>query len=72
MKKLEILNGLTLLTLAVSFFFMIKIDNTSRLPIHLGTDYHMNALPFIYMIIFSLLVLVILSVIRIKEYQKKK
>lgn len=67
MKKLETINAVALITLAISFFYMIKIDNDSRLPANVNSDYHMNALPFIYIIIVCLLVMVVISFLRIRK-----
>lgn len=70
MKKLEAINIISLITLAISFFYMIKIDNDSRLPANINTDYYMNSLPFIYLIIGSLIVLTIISCVRIWHLKK--
>lgn len=70
MKKLEIINSLSLSTLTTSLFFMIRSDNVYRLPVNLNTDYHMRRLPFIDLIIASLLILVILTILRMRIYQK--
>lgn len=70
MKKLEAINIISLITLAISFFYMIKIDNDSRLPANINTDYYMNSLPFIYLIIGSLIVLAIISCVRIWHLKK--
>lgn len=70
MKKLEGLNLLSILTLAISFFYLLKIDNASRLPENINTDYHMSALPFIYLIIGSLIAMFVLAVLRIRKIKK--
>lgn len=71
MRKLEAINILSIITLAISFFYMIKIDNKSRLPANINTDYHMNSLPFIYLIIGSLVVMIIVALLRIRYLKKE-
>lgn len=71
MKKLETVNIVSLMILAISFFYMIRIDNNSRLPANINTDYYMNSLPFIYLIIGSLVVLIIISFLRIRRIRKQ-
>lgn len=72
MKKLEAVNFISLVTLAISFFYMIRIDNQSRLPANINTDYYMNSLPFIYLIIGSLAVLIIVAFLRMRYLRKEK
>lgn len=48
-KKEYLINIVISLITLISFFMIIKIDNESRLPININTDYHMNSLPYIYM-----------------------
>ena len=72
MKKLEGLNIISLVILATSFFYMIKIENEARLPANINTDYHMNSLPFIYLIMGSIIVLVIISFLRIRHLRQNK
>lgn len=64
MKKLEVLNIASILLLSFSFFKMIKIDNDSRLPENVNTDYYMNSLPYIYVIIICILLLTLVTCIR--------
>lgn len=40
---------------------VIKIDNDSRLTHNINTDYHMNSLPYIYIILTYLAALVLLN-----------
>lgn len=69
MKKLETVNILTIVLLGIGFFNMIKIDNDSRLPGNINTDYFMNSLPYIYLIIACILVLVLLTLLRIRYFK---
>lgn len=72
MKKLEAVNIISLVTLSISVFYMIKIDNHSRLPENINTDYYMASLPFIYLIIGSIIVLAIVSFLRMRHLCKEK
>ncbi|GAA0070806.1 hypothetical protein UT300003_23300 [Clostridium sardiniense] len=45
----------------ISFWMTIKVDNNSRLPQNINTDYYMNSLPYIYIILFCLIVLVLFN-----------
>ncbi|WP_265458985.1 hypothetical protein [Enterococcus sp. HY326] len=54
MKKLAAANLSFTILASLSFFYLIQIDNASRLPENLYTDYHMRQLPFIYLLIFAL------------------
>ncbi|WP_297633159.1 hypothetical protein [uncultured Clostridium sp.] len=38
----------------ICFFYIIKIDNESRLLQNINSDYHMNSLPFIYLVLICL------------------
>ena len=53
-----------------SFFMTIKIDNDSRLPQNINTDYHMNSLPYIYIILICLTSLVILNLYKFIKVRK--
>ncbi|MBS5938077.1 hypothetical protein E5347_12390 [Clostridium sartagoforme] len=53
-----------------SFFMTIKIDNDSRLPQNINTDYHMNSLPYIYIILICLATLVILNLFKFIKVRK--
>lgn len=53
-----------------SFFMTIKIDNDSRLPQNINTDYHMNSLPYIYIILICLTALVILNLYKFIKVRK--
>lgn len=48
----------------------IKIDNDSRLPQNINTDYHMNSLPYIYIILICLTALVILNLYKFIKVRK--
>lgn len=52
-----IMSGLTLM----SFCITIKIDNDSRLPQNINTDYYMNSLPYVYVILICLVVLILFN-----------
>ncbi|MBS4804728.1 MAG: hypothetical protein KH005_07605 [Clostridium sp.] len=53
-----------------SFFMTIKIDNDSRLPQNINTDYHMNSLPYIYIILICLSALVLLNLYKFIKVRK--
>lgn len=53
-----------------SFFMTIKIDNDSRLPQNINTDYHMNSLPYIYIILICLAALVLLNLYKFIKIRK--
>lgn len=59
--------GITLL----SYCMTIKIDNDSRLLINMNTDYHMNSLPYIYIILISLVFLIIFNLYQVIKDRKK-
>lgn len=61
--------ALSVITL-FSFFITIKIDNDSRLPQNINTDYHMNSLPYIYIILICLTALVILNLYKFMKVRK--
>lgn len=58
MRKLCIANLVMSIIASTAFFSIIKIDNESRLPENIYTDYHMNSLPFIYLLTLALIVLI--------------
>ena len=60
-KKEYLINIFISLVTLISFFMIIKIDNESRLPINIDTDYHMNSLPDIYIVFIGLCVLIIFN-----------
>ena len=47
--------------ISFSFFVTIKLDNNSRLPENVNTDYYMNSLPYIYIILICLFILIIFT-----------
>lgn len=53
-----------------SFFKILAVENTARLPEYINTDYHMNSLPFIYICLLAMLALVILNTVWIINSQK--
>ena len=53
-----------------SFFMTIKIDNDSRLPQNINTDYHMNSLTYIYIILICLSALVLLNLYKFIKVRK--
>lgn len=57
-KKGYLFNTFTLIIILVSFLITIKIDNDSRLPQNANTDYFMNSLPYIYLILICLIALI--------------
>lgn len=57
-KKGYLFNIFTLIIILVSFLITIKIDNDSRLPQNANTDYFMNSLPYIYLILICLIALI--------------
>lgn len=61
--------ALSVITL-FSFFITIKIDNDSRLPQNINTDYHMNSLPYIYIILICLVALVLLNLYKFIKVRK--
>ncbi|MEN8435395.1 hypothetical protein NX821_002603 [Clostridium septicum] len=57
-KKGYLFNIFTSIIILVSFLITIKIDNDSRLPQNANTDYFMNSLPYIYLILICLIALI--------------
>ncbi|AYE33831.1 hypothetical protein [Clostridium septicum] len=57
-KKGYLFNTFTSIIILVSFLITIKIDNDSRLPQNANTDYFMNSLPYIYLILICLIALI--------------
>ena len=55
----------------ISFLMAIKVDNDSRLPQNINTDYYMNSLPYIYIILFCLIVLVLFNLYQAIKSIKK-
>lgn len=55
----------------ISFLMTIKVDNDSRLPQNINTDYYMNSLPYIYIILFCLIVLVLFNLYQAIKSIKK-
>ena len=47
--------------ISFSFFVTIKLDNNSRLPENVNTDYYMNSLQYIYRILICLFILIIFN-----------
>lgn len=54
----------------ISFFMTMKIDNVSRLPQNINTDYHMNSLPYIYIILICLVALILLNLYQFIKSKK--
>ena len=64
MKKISkayLFNIIMSIIVFISFVATIKIDNASRLPQNINTDYYMNSLPYIYIILFCLSVLILFN-----------
>lgn len=64
MKKFSIgylFNIIVSAIISFSFFVTIKLDNNSRLPENVNTDYYMNSLPYIYIILICLFILIIFN-----------
>lgn len=70
MRKRYIINSLLTIVSIFSFFKMLAIENTARLPKYMNTDYHMNSLPFIYICFIAMLALVILNTVWIIKSRK--
>lgn len=70
-KKEYLINIFISLVTLISFFMIIKIDNESRLPINIGTDYHMNSLPYIYIVLIGLCVLIIFNLYKFLKIKKQ-
>lgn len=70
MRKKNIINSLLTIVSIFSFFKMLAIENTARLPEYINTDYHMNSLPFIYICLLAMLALVILNTVWIIKSRK--
>lgn len=70
-KKSYLFNLIMLVITFLSYCMTIKIDNDSRLPINMNTDYYMNSLPYIYIILISLVILIIFNFYKfIKDREK--
>lgn len=61
--KLKVTNITLSLIGLITFLLMIKIDNESRLPQNIDTDYYMNSLPHIYVILFIFVVLILINLV---------
>ena len=70
MIKKYIINSLLTIVSIFSFFKLLAIENTARLPEYINTDYHMNSLPFIYICLLAMLVLATLNTVWIIKSQK--
>lgn len=70
-KKEYLINIVISLVTLISFFMIIKIDNESRLPININTDYHMNSLPYIYAVLIGLCVLIIFNLYKFLKVKKQ-
>lgn len=70
-KKEYLINIFISLVTLISFFMIIKIDNESRLPINIYTDYHMNSLPYIYIVLIGLCVLIIFNLYKFLKIKKQ-
>ncbi|MFV0381901.1 MAG: hypothetical protein ACK5KR_06745 [Breznakia sp.] len=58
--------GLVLIVIALfSEHNIIRIDNLSRTVEYMDTDYHMNSLPFIHLLMISLQILLIITIVEI-------
>lgn len=67
--KLKIANITLSVIGLITFLLMVKIDNESRLPQNINTDYFMNSLVHIYVIILIFAALLIINLISI--FKKK-
>lgn len=71
MKKEYIVNIILSLIATISFFQVIRLDNEARLPENINTDYYMNSLPYIYVILICLGALTIFNIYMLSRYGKK-
>lgn len=74
MRKLEngyIINIILTLITFIGFCITIKIDNLSRAPQNINTDYYMNSLPYIYLILISLVFTIIFNLYKIIRTKHK-
>ncbi|WLF70499.1 hypothetical protein Q6375_05785 [Clostridium septicum] len=65
LKNVYLFNSFTSIIILISFIMTIKIDNASRLPQNINTDYFMNSLPYIYLILICLIALIIFNLYKI-------
>lgn len=65
LKNGYLFNSFTSIIILISFIMTIKIDNASRLPQNINTDYFMNSLPYIYLILICLIALIIFNLYKI-------
>lgn len=73
MKKFDkayLFNTIILVIILMSFWMTIKIDNDSRLPQNINTDYYMNSLPYVYVILICLAVLILFNVYKVINVKK--
>ena len=70
MRKKYVINSLLTIVSIFSFFKMLAIENTARLPEYINTDYHMNSLPFIYICLLAMFIIVILNTVWIIKSKK--
>lgn len=70
MRKQYLINSLLTMVSIFSFFKILAIENTARLPEYINTVYHMNSLPFIYICLLAMLALVILNIMWIIKSRK--
>lgn len=57
MKKVAITNIVLTFLEMITFLKIMDIENTSRLPKYLNTDYHFHSLPYIYLSILIMLII---------------
>lgn len=69
--KRSILNICFSIITLISFNVMLQIENTARLPEYIDSDYHMRSLPYIYIILISILIVIVLNLFYICKDRKK-
>lgn len=69
--KICLFNIILTITILLSFIMTIRIDNASRLLENINTDYHMNSLPYIYLILVCLIVLIVFNIYHCVKSIKK-
>lgn len=73
MKKVNrayLVNIIILIIIFINFCITIKIDNDSRLPKNINTDYYMNSLPYIYVILFFVIILILFNLYKVIKDKK--
>ncbi|MBP1889525.1 formate hydrogenlyase subunit 3/multisubunit Na+/H+ antiporter MnhD subunit [Clostridium moniliforme] len=69
--KAHLFNVIILIIIFISFCITIKIDNDSRLPENINIDYYMNSLPYIYIILVFLVMLILFNFYKCIKDNKK-